>query len=91
MSKKTRNPFDTAAQEAADETSRELAGEETRVTTVTWKDVRKMLPDLLDQQHLDELVGIVKSSSEENEKVALLVRNIETLGGVIVKVLSRVP
>ncbi len=85
------NPFESDAKDAAQETDKELAGAEARLATVTWDGLKKMLPNPVDQQQLSELMKIVQAATDHNQKVASLIANIGTLGGIVVKVLSRVP
>jgi len=87
----SKNPFEEDAKQAADETDKQLAGAQARVSTVSWDGLKKMLPNPGDQQQLNELIKIVQGATDHNQKVASLIANISTLGGIVVKVLSRVP
>ncbi len=87
---KTNNPFDEAARAAADETDRTLAGEEAKLKTPGWDELRKRLPSPIDQRNLDQLIQIVNDKTDHNEKVAALIGNVATLGGTIVKILSNI-
>jgi len=90
MENDTANPFDEAAKTAADKTNQALAGEEAKITTVSWEALKKKLPDPVDQKNLDQLMQIVNSATDHNEKVAALLDNLQVLGGVIVKVLTQI-
>jgi len=85
------NPFESDAEKAAQQTDQQLSSAETTLTAVTWTDLKKMLPNPLDQQQLTDLMNIVQAATDHNEKVASLIANIDALGGVVVKVLSQVP
>jgi len=85
------NPFESDAEKAAQQTDQQLSIAETTLTAVTWTDLKKMLPNPLDQQQLTDLMNIVQAATDHNEKVASLIANIDALGGVVVKVLSQVP
>lgn len=85
------NPFESASSQAAEQTNQQLANSEAKLTTLTWGELKKMLPDPLDQQQLSDLMNIVQAATDHNEKVASLIENIDALGSVVVKVLSRVP
>lgn len=85
------NPFESDANDASKQTDQELADAEAMLATVTWDGLKKMLPNPIDQQQLTELMKIVQAATDHNDKVASLIANIGTLGGVVVKVLSRVP
>jgi hypothetical protein len=56
----------------------------------SWDNIRQMLPPK-EQDDLEELERIVRQSTDHNTKVASLVNNISSLGGVVVKVLSHLP
>ena len=84
------NPFDDAAKAAADATDQELAGEEAKIRTIGWDDLKKMLPNPVDQKNLDQLMQIVNDATDHNEKVATLISNVSTLGGTIVKILGNI-
>lgn len=90
MANDTVNPFDDAAKAAADETNQALAGEEAKITTVSWGELKKKLPNQADQKNLDQLMQIVNSATDHNGKVAALINNVQVLGGVIVKVLTQI-
>jgi hypothetical protein len=90
MPNDTPNPFDDTAEEAAAATDHALAGEEAKVKTVSWDELRKKLPNPVDQKNLDQLIQIVNGATDHNQKVAALISNVQKLGGVIVKVLSNV-
>lgn len=84
------NPFDDAADRAAQETDAALAGEEAKLAVLGWDDLKKMLPSPVDQKNLDDLIEIVNGATSHNQKVAALIANIQKLGGVVVKVLSQI-
>ena len=90
MPNNTPNPFDDAARAAADETDRTLAGEEAKLRTPSWDEIKKKLPSSIDQKNLDQLIQIVTDATDHNEKVAALISNAATLGGTIVKILSTI-
>lgn len=82
------NPFEAGAQKAAQAADRRTADEESKLALPQWDELRKMLPDPQDQQKLDQLVEIVNKDTAHNEKVAALLKNINTLGDVVVKTLG---
>jgi hypothetical protein len=85
------NPFDKAAEEAAKTTDESLAGEQAKVASLSWEQLKQMLPSPSDKKQLEELMKVVTAATDHNEKVASLTRNIGSLAGIIVKVLSRMP
>jgi proline dehydrogenase len=90
MPNDSQNPFAEAAEAAARETDEELAGEEAKLTTPSWDELKKKLPSPVDQKNLDQLIQIVNDATDHNEKVAALIQNVSALGGTIVKVLSTI-
>jgi hypothetical protein len=84
------NPFDDTARAAAEETDRTLAGEEAKLKTTSWDEIKKKLPNPIDQKNLDQLIQIVNDATDHNEKVAALISNAATLGGTIVKILGTI-
>ena len=74
------NRFEEAAKRAAAKANSELAEEEAKLTSLTWEDLQKMLPDPIDQEQLDELMKIVQDATDHNVKVAKLIDNINSLG-----------
>ncbi len=84
------NPFDEAAKAAADETNEELAGEEAKLKTISWDELKKKLPSPVDQKNLDQLIAIVNDATNHNEKVAALIDNVQMLSGTIVKILGNI-
>lgn len=85
----TRERFEKAAKTAAEQTNEELAGEISRLKSVSWEGIREMLPEPMDQEQLDELIRIVQSDTDHNKKVAALINSIGKLGSVVVKVLGK--
>jgi hypothetical protein len=84
------NSFDIAAEAAAKKTDEQLGSEEAKLGILSWDDIKSKLPSQLDQENLNDLIKIVNGATSENAKVAALISNMETLGGVIVKVLSNI-
>lgn len=85
-----RHDFEGAAKRAAERTDRDLKEEMEHLPGPTWDEIRKMLPEPQDQEALDEMRRIVDQDTGHNEKIASLLKNIDRVAGVVVKVMERV-
>lgn len=82
------NPFERAAIEAAEKTNRELADELSGLTRLTNRQIQRLFPTRADKKRLTELLVIVNSATEENEKILRLKENLQELGGVVIKLVK---
>lgn len=80
-------PFDFSAE--AELTNKQLAGEIAKLTPLTESELNSLLPKKIDKERFAEVLRIVNSSASQNNKVAALTDNFATLGGVVVKVLTK--
>ena len=71
----------------ADKTDEELHSQIASFTTMTPDKINAIAPQRADKEKLAKLLGIVKSSTEENEQIVQLTSNIESLAGTIIKTL----
>lgn len=85
------NPFREDMERAAAKTDKKLAGQQAKLTTMSWDQLKQMLPSQVDQNDLDELMRVVNDATNHNERVAALIKNIGQLGGIIAKVLTKIP
>ena len=85
------NDFRQAAAQAAVATNQALHDEQQELQLPTWGQVRCLLPEPGDQEALDEMIAIVSQSTDHNQRVAALVKNIDRVAGVVIKILERVP
>jgi hypothetical protein len=74
-----------AAESAAAETNRELAGELHAMTRLTAEEVEALAPTLADKGKLAELMAIVKSAETHNAKVARIVGDAEKFGEIVLR------
>lgn len=79
-------PYDFSKERA--DTNAALARELAAHTALSAERIEKLLPARADKARLDKLVKIVRGAGDEAERVAMLRRNIEDLGGVVVRVLA---
>ncbi len=84
------NRFTQIAEEAAELTRKELDGELAKITSLSEEKLARLLPNKSDKEKFAELMAIVNSSTNRNNKVAQLRNNIDRLGVVVVKLLELV-
>lgn len=84
------NRFSEIAKDSANKTNAELRDELARVLPITSAEVQKYLPKKADKEKLAELMAIVDSSTAHNKKVKALLDSIDSLAGVVVRVLRAV-
>jgi len=77
------------AAQAAEQTDAELAAKVSSLTRMTDAEVKELFPAKSDVAQLAHLMKIVRSSSDENQKVTEIVANAEKFGGVIVTLLKK--
>ena len=74
--------------EAAKRTDEQLATELAKLRPLIQDELKKLLPEKIDKERYEKLLGIVNAATNENQKVAVLAANIKELGGVAVRILS---
>ncbi|HEY3294968.1 MAG TPA: hypothetical protein VGL38_06000 [bacterium] len=80
--------FADAAREAAQATDEKFATRIANLTRLRDEDIQRFFPEPADRQHLLELLDLVDSATEENEKVSRIMENAETLGVAAVRLLK---
>lgn len=86
MSDDWRERMERAANEAAEETDRELADELAALKRATTADLEHLKPDITDETAYNKLIEAVRESTRRNESIAQLTTRIRTLGQGVVKV-----
>jgi len=81
--------LDDIIDDAATETDNELAAKISSLTKMTDAEVKELFPAPADAKKLVELMTIVKSSENQNNKVNKIVNNAEEFGGVVITLLSK--
>lgn len=79
---------DEAIADAKKKTDNELAGKVSSLTRFTDDEIKKLFPKPADVARLSELMQIVQASTTEQEKLNRLAKNIQSLGGTVLKLLS---
>lgn len=83
------NEIDTIIAESADETDQKLASKISSITRMTDDEVKELFPDAADVKKLAELMKVVKSSENRNNKINKIVDNAEEFGGIVLTLLSK--
>jgi hypothetical protein len=84
------NRFVELAAQSDELTKKEIDAELARITSFTEDKLSSMLPKKTDKENFAELMAIVNSSTNRNNKVAQVRQNINQFGEVIVKLLELV-
>lgn len=80
---------DKAAEEAARKADEQLMGRIQHLTILKPEDVKQIFPDTSDKEKFEELMTIIKSAEEKNNKINRIVANSEKFAGIIVTLLSK--
>ena len=83
------NEIDNIIAESADETDQKLASKISSMTRMTDDEVKELFPDAADVKKLAELMKVVKSSENRNNKINKIVDNAEEFGGIVLTLLSK--
>lgn len=81
--------IDLIIENSAEATDEKLASSISSITRMTDEEVKELFPSPADVKKLTELMKIVKSSQNRNEKINSIVAKSEELGGVILSLLQK--
>ncbi|NMR26509.1 hypothetical protein HH219_13365 [Pseudoalteromonas sp. NEC-BIFX-2020_015] len=81
--------IDLIIENSAEATDEKLASSISSITRMTDEEVKELFPSPADVKKLTELMKIVKSSQNRNEKINHIVAKSEELGGVILSLLQK--
>jgi hypothetical protein len=81
--------IDRAAQKAGDRTDEKLASRISSVSRLTDEEIQELFPDPADVKRLKDLMKVVKSAGDRNDKINTIVSNAEDFGGVILTLLGK--
>lgn len=77
------------ADRAAQQTDAQLIGKISSLTRLTDAEIAELCPQTSDAKQLVELMAIVRSSQNENEKISQIISNSERFAGTILKLLAK--
>lgn len=83
------NNFDSISDQAEEDADEEIGNTISSVTRMSKQEVKELFPERGDQKKLVELMQIVKSSDEHNQKVHAIADRAEDFSGVVVKLLNK--
>lgn len=83
------NEIDTIIAESAEETDQKLASKISSITRMTDDEVKELFPDPADVKKLTELMKVVKSSENRNNRINKIVANAEKFGGIVLTLLAK--
>ena len=81
--------LDNATENAADKTDDELASKISSLTRMTDEEIKELFPAPAEVKNLTELMRIVKSAEERNNKINQIVSNAEKFGGTVLTLLDK--
>lgn len=76
-------------EESANRTDEQLASRISSITRMTDDEVKELFPDPADVKKLVDLMKIVKSADDRNNKINKIVSNAENFGGVVLSLLTK--
>jgi len=82
--------IDLEIEEAADETDAQLASQISSLTRMMDEEIQRLFPNTTDKKKLVKLIQIVNQSTDENQRTARLIDNIQELAGTAIKLLAKV-
>lgn len=82
------NKYSEAARKAQIQTDEDYAGVISSLIRLTNDDVEKLFPEKPDKDKLMELLAIVNSGTNQNEKIVKLKENGEKFGVIMIKLLK---
>ena len=80
---------DDAIKVAGDRTDAKLASVISSVTRLTDDEIQELFPDPADVKKLKELMKVVKTAGDRNDKINSIISNSEEFAGIIVTLLSK--
>lgn len=81
--------IDSIIETSADATDDRLASRISSITRMTDEEVKELFPEPADVKKLADLMKIVKSAEERNDKINSIVANAEQFGGVVLSLLQK--
>ncbi|MCK5823565.1 MAG: hypothetical protein KAG95_06150 [Bacteroidales bacterium] len=86
---KLEKSIDAAADSAAEKTDEKLASKISSITRLTDDEILELFPEPSDVKKLFELMKIVKSGENRNNKINKIVDNSEKFAGIVVTLLAK--
>ena len=80
--------IDDAADNAADRTDAKLASRISSITRMTDEEIEELFPKPADVKKLVNLMKIVKSAGDRNNKINKIISNVDELAGTVLTLLE---
>ena len=80
--------FADVLEKSASMTDAELASQISSLTTLKDSEINAMFPEKPDKQNLLQLLAIVNAATDENNKTAQLINNINTFAGTVIRLVK---
>lgn len=74
----------------ARQTDEELSGDINKLQGLSEEQLQQLLPNRVDQDKLREIISAVNDATSENEKKAALMRQLQSVSGVVKDVVKKV-
>lgn len=84
------NRFTQAAKEASEATNKQLGEKIATLSSFNKEELNELLPTKRDKETFLKLMSQVEADTEMDNKLAYIVDNIQTVGRVMLKIISRV-
>ena len=81
--------IDSIIDDSAGATDARLASRISSITRMTDEEVQELFPDPADVKKLADLMKIVKSSEDRNNKINRIVSNANDFGGIVLSLLQK--
>ena len=81
--------IDSIIEDSAGATDDRLASRISSITRMTDEEVQELFPDPTDVKKLTELMKIVRSSEDRNNKINQIVSNAKEFGGIVLSLLQK--
>lgn len=82
--------FDKISDDASEDADRKVGDKILNQINLDQDEIEKLFPGTGERQKFSELMGIVKSADDRNQKVNKITNRIEDFSGTIVKLLDKV-
>lgn len=81
--------FNDILDDAEKEAQEKLKNQITALTKLTPEDLQKLAPSVADKNKLLSLIQIVKSATDDNNKKAQIISNIEMYAGIVLNIAGK--
>lgn len=80
---------DEAIKNAAEKADEQLSLRISKLTTLNAEEINTLFPESSDLKKFEELMTIVKSAENRNDKIVKIIKNSENFAGIVLTLLSK--